>query len=62
MTRETKPLRYKDDDIKIHTIKLSKFIITAGRENGDKYGKFNPTGKRGWGRGGIFPRSHPRTR
>jgi len=61
MTLETKPSRYKDNDIKIHTIKLSKFIITVGRGNGDKYGEFNSTGKRGRGRGrgGIFP--HPGT-
>ena len=61
MTLETKPSRYKDNDIKIHTIKLSKFIITAGRRNGDKYEKFNPAKKRGRGRGGIFPRPRPRT-
>ena len=34
MTHETKPSRYKDNDLKIHAIKLSKFIITAGRETG----------------------------
>ena len=56
MTFETKSSRYKDNDIKIHTIKSSKFIITAGRGNGDKYGEFNQAGKRGRGRGGIFPR------
>jgi len=49
MTLETKPSSYKDNDIKFHTIKLSKFIITVGRKNGDEYGEFNPARKRGRG-------------